>query len=175
MCSVCGLSREDGTNEREHSSEPLFRRHRALGGQPFLDVRYPVFDLELFEREAPPEPTAADVEILAKVVGVARSQEAKAPAGVLERALARTLRSNKEERGMILRNLSVAGVLQPLDRPSFFDQYLGHYQRPWPDWRQPWGYPLCWWHGADGVNDTALDFYFPRLTKFLVTQAKVTD
>jgi hypothetical protein len=158
VCAVCGEYRA-GAQERELSR---FNFERCKwGGVSHADVDYQAFDLERFLAEEPAEPCAADWLILRDILAAARRQRAGARVGDLEKALVTVVKSNKDERRVLLEILGVCGVLQPAGQASFLRGFVNHDDRPETD--SDWHYPFCWWHGPDGVCDEAVAFWFPEV------------
>lgn len=84
------------------------------------------------------------------------------------KALTGLFKSDHDARQQVLEILGSCGVLQPKSRPlvtgRFFfldkDQFHPHFHT------RDWAYPVSWWTGADGVNEHAVEFWFPKLAEF---------
>ena len=124
---------------------------------------YAVLDLEWFTSLTVPQPDAKDVAILlAAIENISRLPSTARPSD-LEKSLRGVLPSNSQERRNIIGILGFAGVLIPRNRPTFWDEYPLCIEREPPRNTNDWPYPVLWWTGADGVNRTALRFWFPSV------------
>lgn len=140
-----------------------FERHK-WGGVRRDNPVYAWLDLSLFRSEPPQEPTVADKQIMHRIVETARSMEPGSTVSSLEKALAGTFRSSKDERRVLIEILAVCGVLQPRKRSGYFGEFTFAYEREHTSQHlNDWGYPAIWWRRADGVSETALATYFPDL------------
>ena len=78
------------------------------------------------------------------------------------KALAGVFPANVSERRQFIEILGLADILNPGSRPTFFDGCPPQVKREHPG-RGDWSYPVVWWRGRDGVNQAAVDFWFPEL------------
>jgi hypothetical protein len=160
-CEVCGL-----TNSKPNKEDPNvlnFERYK-WGGVRHLDPLYIALDLELFAATEKLLPTVEDIEILKRIIEAARRLNADAKVRDLEKALATIIKSNKEEREILIQILSYCGILQPREQAGFFSSFVNDVDRSLPPVSKiDWDYPVCWWRGKDGVNDESLQYYFPQL------------
>jgi hypothetical protein len=156
-CAICG----DLPDSSPHDLNVLNFERFKWGGVRHLDPVYMAFDLERFLESDYPSPTAADQEILAGILRVARSLPAKARLSHLDKGLAALLKSNKNERTMLIHILGYAGILQPRDHRGFFAGFIDAEERQ--ETGTDWCYPVEWWRGSDGVDEQAVHFWFPQL------------
>jgi hypothetical protein len=140
-----------------------FERHK-WGGVRRDNPVYAWLDLSLFRTEPLQKPTAADKQIMHRILKTARSMEPGATVSNFEKALAGTLKSSKDERRVLIEILAVCGVLQPRNRGGYFGEFTLACEREHTGQHlNDWGYPAIWWRGSDGVSETALAAYFPDL------------
>jgi hypothetical protein len=138
-----------------------FERHK-WGGVRRDNPTYAWLDLLLFRAEQLVEPTAADRQIMHRIIETARSMEPAATVSSLEKSLAGTFKSSKAERRVLIEILAVCGILQPRNRSGYFGEFTFAYEREHTGQHlNDWGYPAIWWRGSDGVSESALAAYFP--------------
>ncbi|SMR72906.1 hypothetical protein SAMN04488030_1651 [Aliiroseovarius halocynthiae] len=162
QCQVCG---HYGFNEPQAEDLNVlnFERHK-WGGVRHDDVIYAWFDLSQFRREPQISPTKADVEIFQTILGIAANLPDDASPSVLARELREAVKSNLDERRVLIEILSMAGVLKPRNRPSYDREFVNPSQRQHTgQHNNDWGYPAIWWRGSDGVNASALAVFFPDI------------
>lgn len=161
MCDICGC-RESGDDPADFNALN-FERFK-WGGTSKLDPLYIMLDLELFGRETPLEPVAADWEALAEVLNRAAAMPRLARPGDLVNALQGAIPSNKQERQSLVSSLAVCGVLEPSGAPSFRTRFVRMTARTTPPGRvNEWDYPAQWWRGGDGVSKAGVREWFPSL------------
>lgn len=154
FCDVCERSAK---SETENLNVLNFERLK-WGGVRHLDPVYAGFDLELFTRLELPEPTEADRALLARVVQTARDLPTGSRARDLEKAL-KFLKSNKEEREVVVNILGFLGVLAAPEHEGFWRRYVPFVEREEPSAsKNDWSYPASWWRG--GVDDEAIQDWF---------------
>jgi hypothetical protein len=160
VCGICG-------DYLEHKNEDLnvlnFERIK-WGGVRHLKPYYAWFDLAEFRKLPKIQSTSTDKEILKRLLDVAASQTADARPNDLEKLISGLFPSSKDERRNVLQILGYCGVLQPKSQPTFLDSYANMDNRAQPDeHKNDWSFPTLWWRGSDGVNEKAVEFYFPNL------------
>jgi hypothetical protein len=161
-CEWCGIY-ERSTPAEIDLNVLNFGRHK-WGGVRHDNPTYAWLDLSLFRTEQFVEPTAADRQIMRRIIETARSMEPVATVSSLEKALAGTFKSSKDERRVLIEILAICGVLQPRNRSGYFGEFTFAYEREHTGQHlNDWGYPAIWWRGSDGVSETALAAYFPDL------------
>lgn len=161
-CTVCGFF-EFEIPKAENLNVLNFERHK-WGGVRHDDLIYAWFDLSQFRLETHIEPTKDDVEILRNILRISASLPDEARPSVLAKELRGVLKSNLDERRVLIEILSKAGVLRPRNRPSYDREFV------YPSLREhtgehhnDWGYPAIWWRGSDGLNASALANFFPDI------------
>lgn len=162
LCSVCGFF-EFEKPQAKNLNVLNFERHK-WGGVRHDDLIYAWFDLSQFRLETQIEPTKDDVEILRNILRIAASLPDEARPGVLAKELGGALKSNLNERRMLIEILSKAGILKPRGRPSYDNEFVYLSQREVTfEHKNDWRYPAIWWRGSDGVNTSALAKFFPDI------------
>lgn len=79
-------------------------------------------------------------------------------------ALSGALKSNAQERRVLIEILALCGVLQSRQVPGYLERFVPvservHTGQHLNDWR----YPAIWWRGVDGIDEAAVALYFPDL------------
>jgi hypothetical protein len=128
------------------------------------DPVYVAFDLQESLRTPAPSPSADDVAIFRDIIDVARALSPAAHVTHLEPVLAKVVRSNQNERRVLLEMLGIADIFNAPEHPGFTFGWVPPNQRPIPPGGRAndWAYPISWWRGG-GVSDEALALYFPAL------------
>ena len=160
ICTVCGIFKNP--NKPYDLSQSNFERHK-WGGVLHDQPDYAAFDLGQFAKLERVKPTQRDFDILRRIVETARNCDSLAKPRDLEKRLVDILDSNKAEREILLEILAYCGVLQPSNRPGYFDSFVNYSERRDPPGNRYWTYPVCWWRGVNGINQEALAYYFPKL------------
>jgi hypothetical protein len=152
----CGECSNHNSDRPENLDVLSFERHKWGGvrhGQP----TYAWFDLDIFARSERPTETPGDVDILNRLLDVARQVDPDARPADLERAIAPLLPSSKDERRTLLGILAMCNVLAPPDHPGLLARWVPYTDRqppPKPS-KNDWMYPMFWWRGSFGVNEAA--------------------
>lgn len=133
------------------------------GGVRHSHPSYAAFDLQQFAAKSIAQPTGADFSILAEIFNVARQLPIKARLGDLDKALAKTFPSNSAERRTLIALLGYAGILIDRARPDFRLNFVAANQREHTPWhKDDWPYPVQWWTASCGVNEEAVQDWFPE-------------
>jgi hypothetical protein len=156
LCGVCG--------------EPIKDQHVDWNIQNFVRIKwggmghgvpsYMAFDLRLFNELPEMIPTSADWEVLQSILTIAATQDPKARPDHLERAIGKTVRSNRHERRVLLQILGFAGILKPRIVIPIFDRFVPFTER---GTETELAYPFSAWRGVDGVDHDAVRFWFPEI------------
>ena len=134
------------------------------GGTRHDQPSYIAFDLQTFETIPTVTPTDEDVRILRLILDIAGSMPAKARPNHLDKALAKIFPSNSAERRTLIAILGFAGVFVDPGRPNFRTQFVPIERRERTPWHTvDWSYPAMWWMGSHGVNQSAVNEWFPFL------------
>lgn len=161
VCDICGFG---GMGDDPEDLNVLNFERFKWGGVRKLDPLYIMLDLDLFGRETPAEPVAADWEALAEVLNRAAAMPRLARPGDLVNALQGAIPSNKQERESLVSGLALCGVLEPSGAPSFRTRFVRMTARTTPPGRvNEWDYPAQWWRGGDGVSKAGVGEWFPSL------------
>ncbi|HTN41820.1 MAG TPA: hypothetical protein VLZ84_11750 [Asticcacaulis sp.] len=162
MCHCCGLF-DISRGEDLDLNVLNFERHK-WGGVRRTNPVYAWFDLNTARLQTTPTATEADREILRNIVVIANSLTAKATVSHLVKMLNGVFRSSEAERRIIIEILATCGILNPKGRPGFFSEFAATTDREYPHHsKNDWNYPAIWWTGADGLDETALEYWFPEL------------
>jgi hypothetical protein len=164
FCNLCGQ-----TNTSSIDLNILNFERYKWGGVRHTSPDYIAFDLDMFRLLEIGSPTQEDIAIIIKIIEAIQQSDESTTPNHLEKKISKLLKSNKEERKVLLEILSYCGILSPLNRPCFFDEFVPYNQRYLPDFHKiDWTYPICWWRGSDGVNQEALRYFFPIIYNRLV-------
>lgn len=158
-CAYCGFYAIENTDLSVLNFERL-----KWGGVRHAAPTYISLDLGLLREADFPAPTPDDFAILNAVLNTARSMPPTSRLADLNRALAKVLKSNSAERRCLIGILGYAGILIDPSRPSFRTRYVpaaSREQTPW--YKDDWPYPVQWWNGAFGIEQAAVDDWFPDL------------
>lgn len=160
ICEVCGTY---GLRDEANLNVLNFERFK-WGGVRHDQAEYAAFDLERFSESTTPEPSVEDYLLLRDIVEAASSLPVSAKLSDLVKVLSPIIKSNANERRVLIQILGYAGVLQPRNKPGFFREFVPWSDREVTPWsKDDWSYPVQWWRGRDGVNTEALLFWFPKL------------
>lgn len=121
------------------------------GGVRHGDLLYTLFDLEQFQKEQIAEPTETDIIIFKNILRAAASCKTGDHPSVLRDKLKDIpeLKSNQNERAVILEILACIGVLKPMS----YDRAI----RGKNDWTF-----VEYWRGEDGYDNDAVEKYFGK-------------
>lgn len=156
-CDICGQYEH---KDVEDLNVLNFERLK-WGGVRHHQPLYGSMDLELFQKLGRFAPTPEDVVIFRNILNVIEGVPAKTSSAVLEKYLAKSFKSTKNERGVFIGILGYCGILATAEHPGFIRQFV-----PWANRELParrfvdMAYPACWWQRSDGINEEALAFWF---------------
>jgi hypothetical protein len=157
-CDICGHYDLTATDLNILS----FERHK-WGGVRHDHPEYIAFDLTEFAKGGTTEPTADDRALFRKILDAASSTRPDGTQGDLNKALAKILKSNEAERNMVLKILAYCGVLEDPEHPGFARVGMTAAEREQarrPAGRSDVDYPLDWWRGRHGVNESNVRLIF---------------
>lgn len=164
QCLICGHYE---TSKEEDLNVLNFERCK-WGGVRHTDPLYAAFDLTQFTKFESEAATDADEATLSGVIDAAATLPGDGRPGDLEKALASAIKSNKNERRVLIEILAYCGILQPTSHRGYFSGFPPQTERPLPPVHKiDWTYPVAWWRGSHGVCRAALDHYFPQASKKL--------
>lgn len=140
-----------------------FERYK-WGGVRHQQPEYMAFDLEQFLILDTVLPSEQDIDVMRRIIQIAQQCEPNERPRDLEKKLSTVLKSNKAEREILIQILAYCGILKPGNHSGYFQSFPNYFERiPPPVNKIDWTYPVCWWRGKDGVNQAALNYYFPQL------------
>lgn len=158
-CAYCGGSNKI---ERLEDLNVLNFERFKWGGIRHLDPLYIAFDLEQFSKSDRLLPTTEDYEILNAILSVIAQLPTEAKLRDLEKALSKVIKSNKEEREVLLQILGFCSIISTDEHPGFINKFIPFEEREEPSHsKNDWSYPVCWWRGKDGLNQSAVRAIFP--------------
>jgi len=156
-CCTCG---EHPKSDDEDWNVLNFERHK-WGGVRHSQIPYAWFDLQQLKSSPPPEPSEEDIGILRTILQAVESAPSATTANKLEKRLGPLLKSNKDERGILIAILGLAGILETSEHPGFRRSFIRADQRDLPSRHfVDMAYPACWWRRTDGVNQEAVSYWF---------------
>jgi hypothetical protein len=158
-CAVCGLK----SARREEDINILNFERFKWGGVRRDDIAYVVFDLQQFQRAPKLQPTEADIALGRDLIAALRTAPSKMTGAQAQGRIA-MLKSNKSERDTLIDILGVCSILETPDHQGYYSQFTPVSERVLPEYRfVERTYPVCWWRGANGINDAALALFIPQL------------
>jgi hypothetical protein len=156
LCDICG--------------DPIADQHVDWNIQNFVRIKwggmghgqpsYMSFDLDRFRELEEMTPTSEDWALLERILTIAATQNPRARPDHLERAINKTLPSNRHERRVLLQILGFAGILKPRIVIPIFDRFVPFTER---GTETELAYPFSAWRGVDGVDHDAVGFWFPEI------------
>ena len=157
-CAYCG-----GYDDAHDPNILNFERMK-WGGVRHLDPQYIAFDLLDFDWQNDITPTDGDYRILHSIFEAATRIGPTGRLSDLNRALSGLLASNSNERRTLIGILGYAGILIDPERPDFRCEFVPDAKREETPWyKDDWPYPVRWWNGSFGVNETAIREWFSDL------------
>jgi hypothetical protein len=162
-CAVCGLYRAlTGETVQEIFWNSHLLSRIDVGG--WCGLGGVMADLDDYLRQPPAfTMSESDVDALRRVLALLKAQPSNSSPGKLKKELGALAGKNDLQRTRFVEILSIIGVLEPIDNPSYHRQWTRYIDRPGPDGRNDWEYPAIWWRGSDGVNDDAVRHWFGHL------------
>jgi hypothetical protein len=157
-CRICHLHLLPTESERQDVNVLNFERLK-WGGVRHTMAYYQVFDLSEFRKLPAFEPTAEDVDIFHRLLAAIRSLPVTATVGILEKALAGVVPSNRNERRQLIEVLCLSGVIAYPGYRHLFDDTTPPSDRPYRD--SDWGAQAMYWRGGDGYCLDRIKEYFP--------------
>jgi hypothetical protein len=157
-CGICGQHLQ--WDEAEDLNVLNFERFK-WGGVCHDDPLYAALDLELFFREEPACPIDEDIHIFNTLVSAIDAAPSQTTAATLHRYWVGTLKSNKQERDVIIAILGFCEILETVDHQGYRKRFVSQDERDLPDRSfTDMAYPACWWSRVDGINRDALHEWF---------------
>ncbi len=159
-CSICS---EYESSKNEDYNVLNFERLK-WGGIRHRFASYQLFDLTEFLKLPRVHANDEDRKILRAIIGEVKAASPSTKPSELVKAIAMHIKSSKDERQRLIETLAYCGILKPKGWSGFFKEFTENRERKMPPVsKTDWSYPVWWWKGSDGVNDEALEYYFPAL------------
>ena len=159
MCMVCG----DGelTTMTDLNVENFYRHH--WGGFMHTKPLYAAFDLDQARWLDDCEPTREDISIMSRVLNAIADLPQESTPNDIIRVTAKLLRSNAQERRVIVSILGYCGILEATNHPGWSERFIPFRETlAFPGTpRNDWPYPVIWWRRHEGINGAALQKAFP--------------
>jgi hypothetical protein len=158
QCTICGLYNR---SDKVHDLNVLNFERLKWGGVRHSQPLYAALDLELFASTDVPVPSDRDRQTFCAIVDAIRRVSGDTTSAALQKHLAMLFKSNKAEREILIGILGLCGILETAAHSGYADGFVQYNQRELPARRFiDMAYPACWWAGANGVNDRALNDFF---------------
>jgi hypothetical protein len=160
-CSICGLLHERNSAQSDSRVQeyPFQIQHTALS--------YATFDLETFANRHMDEPMPESIDCLGGLLDAIRALPSEAQLTQLEKSIGKVIKSNKYERMILLETLGYAGVLCPKTKKHYGKTFVtwdeANSDQPKEYLKREWAYPVRFWTGSDGVNETVVKSLFGKL------------
>lgn len=158
---VAGLP-EEGEAKEHHFLYYAFRR--LWKPYVFHDTApYAAFDLSRFNAHEPREPAEAERDSFRQLLNAIRSLPESARLTELQKSGSKLIKGNKYDRQHALEVLGYCGVLPSLEHEPLETRYLCQLHRPMPKhfYAREWRFPACLWSGSVGVDEEAIEKWFP--------------
>ncbi|MCA9045302.1 MAG: hypothetical protein KDA69_13325 [Planctomycetaceae bacterium] len=158
QCAYCGLPEATDYCSTDDSVEdyPFQVQH--------TDVLYAVHDLETFPQREVNPPTPEDEDRLGKLLEAIRKLPATAQLADLNKSISKVIKSNKHERMILLETFGYAGILCSKSKHHYGKKFVtfdaANSDQPKEVFKQEWEYPVRFWTGKDGVNETVVQSLF---------------
>jgi hypothetical protein len=149
------------TPQEDHPIGSQVAERLRFGGVRHDDLEYQRLDLGELLKMPIPVPKAEDWYMLRAILGAPAGLHPDCKAEDLQRVLSGILKANRNERFVLIRILSIAGVFECPDHQGYFDGYIHPRRRILPAQRfTDWGYPAIWWRARHGVRRDAALYWF---------------
>jgi hypothetical protein len=162
-CGICGLPRARRADDVDDPEDAVRRYPRQAR---HTDVRYATGDLTTSPGRTVTRVHDDDRAVLRRLLDALRALPGAAQLTDLHHAVAPVVRSNQLERTALLEVLGFAGVLLPAGHDAHADGWVTYDDA---NTRQPanrnkleWSYPVRFWQGADGVDESHVQRWFGR-------------
>jgi hypothetical protein len=160
-CGYCGLTQ----------AIELFESDERIANYPFqvqhTDIEYATFDLATFAERDVNDPTEEDIDCLRNLLDALRGLPATAQLTELNKSIGKAIKSNKHERMILLETFGYAGILCPKTKQHYAKKFVTYDEansdQPREFYKREWAYPVRFWTGKDGVNDSVVRSLFGKL------------
>lgn len=147
ICRDCGLIVTAGDKDENFDLNVLNFERIKWGGVRLGKLLYTYFDLKTFAEATISEPTNDDIKCLKDILSIIASSELDDTPNVLAKRLAPVIKSNQEQRRVLIEILACIGTLKPAstNRPSHS--------------RSDWVFAE-FWRGEDSFCQATVNTYF---------------
>ncbi len=158
-CTTCGLESDENSIHRNFLNRVRFE----VGGLVGVDVATAMFHLEEHARLPKASPAPADVAIFSQILEVLASVPAD---GTVKKHVSQQIAkipgfpSTPDSRQALLETLGYCGILETPEHGGMIQRFVRLAVAPKKRHSSDWQYPVDFWTGADGLNRTALSFWF---------------
>ena len=126
------------------------------GGVRHADPLYATLDLEQFAKLKVDQPTEADISIMREIIDLIDNMPDDVSAARASKYLKCSLKSNEQERAVLLEILAYCDILETSDHRGYLNSFNSYSDRTSPPHRfVDREYPFCWWRASDGRNKAA--------------------
>lgn len=160
-CTVCGFNKWKNTADKYDGPNYINYCRYKFGGVR-LALNYILFDLEQFVKLPEVSPCPEDYEILKKILGCAKlltGANDKAPKLTKAIIHEKLFKTNKDEVDMLLETLSICGIINNREYPTFEEKFVGYEEMACLQYSEV-DYPLNMWRARDGINKERLKEVF---------------
>lgn len=158
-CKICRIRPEENIDTNSLADEVRESRFDRCSFPEYAAMTFLILSQDLV-----PEPTKRDIAIFESVLNSIRALPEDAQLAKLKTSITGLLKSNKRERDILLHILGYSGILCSRKIPSFVDRFIGYQERELAQtkhfYKRDTAYPLRHWTGKDGVNETAVEWWF---------------
>jgi len=168
QCEIC----LDAVYSKERRINDLFIEMFAVGGLYSRSIVSLAITLQFSQKLEHMTPKKDDLEILKSIFKLIVSLNDSTSAPQLSKLIAKhkILKSNSEERRLLLETLGFMSILETKEHKGFLNHYTN---RKYQDdtrksSRGDYEYPVDWWKASDGINRKAVKFWFPNYYKELL-------
>jgi hypothetical protein len=153
-CGVCGFAQV----ERQVDWNVMNFERFKWGGVRHDQLDYVWLDLRQFSRADRLRPTPEDRAAFEQLLGVLEGAPEGTTAAQIAQKPPRGIKSNQDERSVLLDILGVCSVLETPEHRGYADGFVPAEDRVLPPRRfVDRAYPVCWWKAEYGVNRAAAD------------------
>lgn len=160
ICTVCGFGNRNNGYKCDGPNYVNYCRYKYGGVR--LALNKILFDLERFAKLPEVTPTPEDYEILKKILGCAKlltGGNDKSPKLVKAVVHEKLFKTNKDEVDKLLNSLSICGIINNSEYPSFEEKFVGYEEMTFLQYSEA-DYPLNMWRARDGINKERLKEVF---------------
>ncbi|MDR6465306.1 hypothetical protein [Chryseobacterium sediminis] len=158
ICAVCGLHTFEFEDPIEFNTINYFKYKDGCCFDNLIQV---LFDVEQFTKLPEVKPNENDYKILNGLKEIIEKSEPNDRISQLKKKISKTVKSNDEERLVLLEILGVIGILHDDTHFGYADQYVTYPEREHrPIRNDDVAYPARWWQGKFGIDDEKWTYWF---------------